>query len=163
MKMKLRSMLLITLTLCLCAAALCACSGDDVKDPGMEAVASAVFGSFDTDDLAQIPDAYVENIMQIPLNGYVSRNTVISAVDTNIDEYGIFQGKDEAQTAELKAALENYLEYRQELWMDDNLPEEKLKLDSAEVWVEGNYVMYEILSDADREAVYSAFTGCFEG
>ena len=163
MKMKLRSMLLITLTLCLCAAALCAGSGDDVKDPGMEAVASAVFGSFDTENLAQIPDAYVENIMQIPLNGYVSRNTVISAVDTNIDEYGIFQGKDEAQTAELKAALENYLEYRQELWMDDNLPEEKLKLDSAEVWVEGNYVMYEILSDADREAVYSAFTGCFEG
>ena len=163
MKMKLRSMLLITLTLRLCAAALCACSGDDVKDPGMEAVASAVFGSFDTENLAQIPDAYVENIMQIPLNGYVSRNTVISAVDTNIDEYGIFQGKDEAQTAELKAALENYLEYRQELWMDDNLPEEKLKLDSAEVWVEGNYVMYEILSDADREAVYSAFTGCFEG
>ena len=55
MKMKLRNMLLIALALCLCAGILCACGGDDVKDPGMEAVASAVFGSFDTDDLAQIP------------------------------------------------------------------------------------------------------------
>lgn len=163
MKIKLRNMLLIALALCLCAGILCACGGDDVKDPGMEAVASAVFGSFDTDDLAQIPDAYVENMMQIPLNGYVSRNTVISAVDTNIDEYGIFQGKDEAQTAELKAALEEYLEYRRELWANDDLPEEKPKLDSAEVWVEGNYVMYAILDDADREAVFKAFTGCFEG
>ena len=156
---KLSTVLLIILSLCLLGA----CGGDDVKDPGMEAVASAVFGSFDTENLAQTPDAYVESMMQIPNDGYVSRNTVISAVGTSINEYGIFQGKDEAQTAELKAALENYLEYRRELWMDEYLPEEKPKLDGAEVWVEGNYVMYAILNDADREAAHSAFTGCFEG
>lgn len=47
--------------------------------------------------------------------------------------------------------------------MDEYLPQEKPKLDSAEVWVEGNYVMYAILGDAEREAAHTAFTGCFEG
>ena len=47
--------------------------------------------------------------------------------------------------------------------MDEYLPEEKPKLANAEVWSEGNYVMYAILDDAEREAVYKAFTGCFEG
>ncbi len=156
---KFSAVLLVILSLCLLAA----CGGDDVKDPGMDAVASAVFSSIDTEDMAQIPDTYVEGVMKISLDGYVSRNTIISAVGTSIDEYGIFQGKDEAQTAELKAALEDYLEYRMELWMDEYLPEEKPKLATAEVWSEGNYVMYAILDDAEREAVYKAFTGCFEG
>lgn len=156
---KISAVLLIVLSLCLLGA----CGGDDVKDPGMEAVASAVFGSIDTEDMAQIPDTYVEGMMKIPLDGYVSRNAIISSTGTSIDEYGIFQGKDEAQTAELKAALEDYLEYRMELWMDEYLPEEKPKLANAEVWSEGNYVMYAILDDAEREAVYKAFTGCFGG
>ncbi len=156
---KISAVLLIVLSLCLLGA----CGGDDVKDPGMEAVASAVFGSIDTEDMAQIPDTYVEGMMKIPLDGYVSRNAIISSTGTSIDEYGIFQGKDEAQTAELKAALEDYLEYRMELWMDEYLPEEKPKLANAEVWSEGNYVMYAILDDTEREAVYKAFTGCFEG
>ena len=156
---KISAVLLIVLSLCLLGA----CGGDDVKDPGMEAVASAVFGSIDTEDMAQIPDTYVEGMMKIPLDGYVSRNAIISSTGTSIDEYGIFQGKDEAQTAELKAALEDYLDYRMELWMDEYLPEEKPKLANAEVWSEGNYVMYAILDDAEREAVYKAFTGCFEG
>ena len=156
---KISAVLLIVLSLCLLGA----CGGDDVKDPGMEAVASAVFGSIDTEDMAQIPDTYVEGMMKIPLDGYVSRNAIISSTGTSIDEYGIFQGKDEAQTAELKAALEDYLEYRMELWMDEYMPEEKPKLVNAEVWSEGNYVMYAILDDAEREAVYKAVTGCFEG
>ena len=156
---KISAVLLIVLSLCLLGA----CGGDDVKDPGMEAVASAVFGSIDTEDMAQIPDTYVEGMMKIPLDGYVSRNAIISSTGTSIDEYGIFQGKDEAQTAELKAALEDYREYRMELWMDEYLPEEKPKLANAEVWSEGNYVMYAILDEAERESVYKAVTGCVEG
>lgn len=151
--------LLIVLSLCLLAS----CASDEPKDPGMDAVASAVFSSIDTENMAQIPDSYVESMMQIAPDGYVSRNTLISAVGTNINEYGIFQGKDETQTAALKAALEDYLEYRQELWMDEYLPQEKPKLDNAKVWVEGNYVMYAILGDEELDAAHTAFTGCFEG
>ena len=156
---KFSTVLLIVISLCL----LSSCGGDEPKDPGMDAVAEAVFTSIDTENMAQIPDAYVENMMLIAPDGYVSRNTIISSVGTNINEYGIFQGKDEEQTAALKTALEDYLAYRQELWMDEYLPQEKPKLDNAKVWVEGNYVMYAILGDEELEAAHNAFSGCFEG
>ncbi len=156
---KFAALLLIVFTVCL----LCSCGGDDsAKQPEMQDVATAVFNSIDTENMAQIPDGYVTNMMQIPLDGYASRNTIISTVGTNINEYGIFLGKDAEQAAELKAALEDYLEYREELWMDEYLPQEKSKLFDAEIWTEGNYVMYAILDEAEREAAHSAFTGCFE-
>ena len=47
--------------------------------------------------------------------------------------------------------------------MDEYLPDEKPKLDNAEVWTQGNYVMYAILGDSDRAAVKQAFQSCFEG
>lgn len=101
--------------------------------------------------------------MGIALDGYASRNTLISAVGTNINEYGIFLAKDAEQAAALKDALNKYLEYRESVWMDEYLPDEKPKLDCAEVWTQGNYVMYAILGESDRAAVKQAFQSCFEG
>ena len=37
------------------------------------------------------------------------------------------------------------------------MPEEKPKLESAEVHVKGDYVMYCILSDKDKTAAFKAF------
>ena len=37
------------------------------------------------------------------------------------------------------------------------MPEERPKLDSAEIKVVGNYVMYAILSDSDKTAAFEAF------
>ncbi len=143
---------------------LCACgSGHSAKTPEMQDVADKVGAAIDISNLSQTPDAYVEDVMKIASDGYVIRNTLISGIGTNIDEYGIFLGKDAEQAASLKAALETYLEYRESVWMDEYLPEEKPKLDNAEVWQQGNYVMYVILGDSDRAAVKAAFQSCFEG
>lgn len=143
---------------------LCACSsGKSAKTPEMQVVADAVGASIDISDMSQIPDEYVENIMGIAPDGYVSRNTLMSAVGTNINEYGIFLAKDADQAKTIKDALNAYLEYRESVWMDEYLPDEKPKLDNAEVLQQGSYVMYAILSDANRDAVNAAFEGCFEG
>lgn len=72
-------------------------------------------------------------------------------------------GHDADQAATIKAALDKYLEYRESVWMDEYLPDEKPKLDNAVVWRQGNYVMYAILGDSDRAAVKQAFESCFEG
>ena len=156
---KVYSVIAVLLIVC----SLCACGKKSTKDPGIQAVADAVGASIDISGMAQTPDDYVTGMMQIPLDGYKARNTLISGVGTNINEYGIFLAKDKDQAASIKKALESYLDYREELWMDEYLPEEKPKLDNAEVWQQGNYVMYAILSDADREAVHNAFQSCFEG
>ncbi len=160
MKRKIYSAAALLLLVCM----LCACSsGKSAKTPEMQVVADAVGASIDISDMSQIPDEYVENIMGIALDGYVSRNTLMSAVGTNINEYGIFLAKDADQAKTIKDALNAYLEYRESVWMDEYLPDEKPKLDNAEVLQQGNYVMYTILSDADRDAVNAAFEGCFEG
>ena len=152
---------LTALTMLVCV--LCACGSDKTaKTPEMQDVADAVGAAMDISNLSQTPEAYVEDVMKIASDGYVIRNTLISGIGTNIDEYGIFLGKDAEQAASLKAALETYLEYRESVWMDEYLPEEKPKLDNAEVWQQGNYVMYVILGDSDRAAVKAAFLSCFE-
>ena len=106
----------------------------NAKDPDMQTVADKVGAAIDISELSQVPDAYVENVMGIALDGYASRNTLISAVGTNINEYGIFLAKDADQAATIKAALDKYLEYRE-----------------------------SILGDSDRAAVKQAFESCFEG
>lgn len=160
MKRKIYSAAALLLLVCM----LCACSsGKSAKTPEMQVVADAVGASIDISDMSQIPDEYVENIMGIAPDGYVSRNTLMSAVGTNINEYGIFLAKDADQAKTIKDALNAYLEYRESVWMDEYLPDEKPKLDNAEVLQQGSYVMYTILSDADRDAVNAAFEGCFEG
>ncbi len=160
MKRKIYSAAALLLLVCM----LCACSsGKSAKTPEMQAVADAVGASIDISDMSQIPDEYVENIMGIALDGYVSRNTLKSAVGTNINEYGIFLAKDADQAKTIKDALNAYLEFLESSWIDAYLSNEKPKLDNAEVLQQGNYVMYTILSDADRDAVNAAFEGCFEG
>lgn len=160
MKRKIYSAAAILLLICM----LCACSsGHNAKAPDMQSVADKVGTTIDLSEMSQIPDGYVDGVMGIALDGYVSRNTLISAVGTNIDEYGIFLAKDAEQADTLQSALEKYLEYRESVWMDEYLPDEKPKLDNAEVWRQGNYVMYAILGDSDRAAVKAAFESCFEG
>lgn len=151
----------VTAILLALSIALCGCSSEEGKNPEMQDVADAVGAAIDISDMAQIPDNYVTDIMSIALDGYAARNTIISSVSTNINEYGIFQGKDSEQAAELAEKVQAYLDYRMELWMDEYLPDEKPKLENAEVWTNGNYVMYAILNDSDREAVHEAFNGCF--
>ncbi len=153
---------LTALTMLVCM--LCACgSGNNAKDPDIQTVADKVGAAMDISEMSLTPDAYVEDVMNIASDGYVSRCTLISHIGTNINEYGIFLGKDSEQAASLKSALETYLEYRESVWMDEYLPDEKPKLDNAEIWQQGNYVVYVILGDSDRAAVKAAFQSCFEG
>lgn len=145
------------------ALSLGACSkpADNDHTPDMQAVADVVGASIDISEMSQIPDEYVSGLMGIAPTSYVMRNTLISAVGTNIDEYGIFQCETEDKADELEDILEDYLDYRESVWMDEYLPDEKPKLDDAEIWTEGCFVVYAILDDADRAAVEKAFTGCF--
>jgi hypothetical protein len=155
---KIYSIAAIMLIICM----LCAC-GTTAKVPDMQTVADAVGAAMDISEMSQTPDAYVENVMSISSDSYSIRNTLISHVGTNINEYGIFLATDEDNAKAINEALEAYLDYRESLWMDEYLPDEKPKLDNAEVWQQGNFVMYVILGDEDRAAVKSAFDSCFEG
>ena len=149
--------LLLILTEIFC---LCACGSPGTGDPGMEKVSAAVTAVTDNDNMQTIPDSYIQSMMNIAPSMYDEVTAGISKVGTCIDEYGVFKTDDPAALAD---ALNAYLTYREEIWMVEYLPEEHPKLQNAEVWTVGSYVMYAILDADTMSAAEIAFKGCFEG
>lgn len=149
--------LILALMLCLCLFA--ACGEEKDADPGMDTVSAAVNAVCDNGNMQDIPESYMENTMKIPAESYTECVAKISKVGTCIDEYGVFKTED---TDALTTLLEEYLQYRGEIWMDEYLPEEYPKLENSEIWVVGDYVMYMILDDDVRYDAVDAFNGCFE-
>lgn len=154
---KLKIIVCAVLALCL----LTAC-GSKAVDPGMDAVSAAVAAVIDPDGtMTDLSSSVIESMMKMDSSDYAECAAKITSVGTSIDEYGVFKASDSSQAGDIAKALEAYLQLRLDAWMDEYLPEELPKLKSAEVWTEGNYVMYAIVSDDMRAAAKDAFTGCF--
>ena len=137
------------------AALLCACGGSAKNVPVSE-LSDKVCAALGKSDMADPGANYVKGYMKheaSELGEYVIMKNVMG---TNIDEFGIFKAGN-LSTAELKEMIEGYLQILVDSWMNYQ-PEEKPKLDGAEVKVIGDYVMYCILSDADRDAAFGAFS-----
>ena len=126
-------------------------------------VVAAVEAVVPTDGMTQYDANYIKNVFKLEEGDYADCCVMATNVGTTIDEFGIFKGADETQAAALKTAVEEYLQFRLDSWMPEYLPEEFPKLQGAQLWAEGDYVMYAILSDDAKAAAGEAFTGCFAG
>ena len=75
----------------------------------------------------------------------------------DIGEFGIFHAPDAEVRTELERLCESYLNTLREektVFIASYAPEEVPKLENAEVRTFGNYVVYAILSDADRALLF---------
>ncbi len=111
----------------------------------------------DQKDYTVADSGYLDDFFFLP--SYVTEHTVFFSTEGNdINEIGIFHVTEgNAQT--MATTLSNYLtdSYEQNAaWYDSYIPQETPKLRDAEVRVFGNYVIYGILSDADRTTVFDA-------
>lgn len=150
----------------LCAAlalGLLAGCGSEAAQPEMSDVVAAVEAVVPTDGMTQYDANYIKNVFKLEEGDYADCCVMAKNVGTTIDEFGIFKGADATQAAALKTAVEEYLQFRLDSWMPEYLPEEFPKLQGAQLWAEGDYVMYAILSDDAKAAAGEAFTGCFAG
>ena len=89
---------------------------------------------------------YVENSLGIAASGFEEGIVKVTASGSTMD------------TVEaLKGQVETYLKTRVDTWMPGCMPEEEhSKVENASVKVIGRYVVYGILSDTEKEAVFSA-------
>ena len=146
----------LLLALLMLTALLCACgSSDGGKNIPVSDIVDAVSKAIGQTDLSDPGESYIKGYMKKSadeVGEYAIRKNVIG---TNIDEFGVFKAE-KLSTAELKEMIEGYLKILNDSWMNYQ-PEEKPKLDGAEVKVVGDYMMYAILSDADRTAAFGAF------
>ena len=153
--------LIAAMLLCL-ALTLSACSSYRT-DVAVSDLSSAVIGAVSTQggftatdaDYVSLeftsPDVITANVQEWIICASTSSQTV--------DEFGIFRVKDGGDVNAVKAEVEKYvqaLQVKLEVYLDMYDPAEKTKLENAQVFVYGNYVVFTMLSDADTTAVQNA-------
>jgi len=139
---------------------LTACAGkaanirDDVPVSDVSVAIAAVLGD---DALVSVPETYYAGSMKMDVSEFDGYDVKINSKGINIDEFGVFKAKDSSQLPAAQKAVNDYLAFRLQIWMEEYMPEEKPKLENAEVKTVGNYVMYAILSDEGKKSAFSAF------
>ena len=106
--------------------------------------------------LVEMTEEYVKGVMSFDVSKVSEYSVYVDASGTSVDEYGVFKANDD--TAEdVEKMLQTYLDMRLDTWMDEYMPEQKPKVENAVINNVGNYYIYAILSDSEREATFSAF------
>ena len=149
---------ILPISLLLLSLLLGACGKSARTDVALADLSAAIEAKIEDSANLVSPGAnYISGSMNLDpqsLGEYVIK---ICSMGTNINEYGVFKAEDEAAAQSLAAALETYLEDRNEAWMPEYLPDQYPKLKNAEVKQQGIYVLYTILTDAERDAAEAAF------
>ncbi len=127
---------------------------DDLKVSNLSGI---VEGSMDKSSLAEMNSGYLSGAMHLDPSIFADYVVKINAYGVNIDEYGIFKARTPEEVADVKEAVEGYLQLRKDAWMDEYMPEEKPKLENAEIKVCGRYVMYVIMDDDTRQSALNYF------
>ena len=139
-------------------ALLSACGGSAAKNVPVSDVSAAVVSALGNADTLAASDGMFLGLTGLGAEELGEYAILLNVYGTNVDEFGVFKGgTGSMDAAALKAAAEDYLQKRLAAWMDEYMPEEKPKLTDAEVRTRGDYVMYCILSDADKRAAFDAF------
>ncbi len=149
--------LLFALLSAFCMLSSCAKKEAWRADVPMSELTAAVEAGLASEGLTAMDEAYLKGALKLDDSLFDDYAVKINAYGVNIDEYGIFKALDEDSVPSVRAAVEDYLRLRKETWMEEYMPEEKPKLEAAEVRTCGLYVMYAILSDGERETAFSGF------
>ena len=162
---KLLSLVIIAAMAFTCAAAT-AC-GETVTykaDIAASTLAAAADAAMPEDSsMTAVPADYIKGMMQIDVSAFADYVVKIQSSGINIDEYGIFKAPSDEAVDEIKGIVESYLAMRLDTWMDEYMPEEKPKLQSATVKVMGKYVVYCILSEDVKGDVFAAIENTLLG
>ena len=122
----------------------------------MSELADKVCAALGKQDMADPGANYVRGYMRRTPDEIGEYVILKNVMGTNIDEFGIFKAGT-MDAAALKEMIDGYIKILQDSWMNYQ-PEEEPKLKGAEIKTAGDYVMYVILSDADKDTAFKAFT-----
>lgn len=147
--------LLLAVSLC---GLLCACG--KTKDIPASDVADQICQALGRTDMANPGEIYVKGYMKKSAEEIGDYIILKNVMGTSIDEFGVFKAGT-MPVDDLKAMVEDYLQLLRDSWMNYQ-PEEKPKLDNAEIKVSGDYVLYCILDDGDKTSALDAFSAALK-
>ena len=163
-KLTLIAAMLLCLSLCFTA-----CGNSYRNDVPVVDVTSAVLNAVSTEGGFTAADAdYVS--LEFAKPDTISANVqewmiCASTSSQTVDEFGIFRVKDGGDVNAVKAEVETYvqaLQVKLEVFLEMYDPAEKAKLENAQVFVYGNYVVFTMLTDADTTAATNAIKPALE-
>ena len=149
---------LVLLSLLLLVSALSCASAKYVDDKSVSDLASAAFAKVnDSIPYSVAEKGFLDDYFETP--SYVTDSMIQFATDgNNLNEFGFYHVTD-GNTAAMEALLKDYLKRsyeKNQAWYDSYIPAETPKLRDAQVKVFGNYVVYAIASEKDRNAMCDA-------
>ncbi len=155
----------VALVLCMTALlALCACGGEkintDVAPADISENIVKALGAVDA--MTALDESYITGRMDIDLSNCAEYDVRLSTASINVNEFGVFKAKDVDHVEALDADVQAYLAMRLETWMDEYLPEEKPKVENAQVRTFGPYVIYTILSESDSTLAFNTASEMLE-
>lgn len=142
------------------AALLASCTQSVRNDVYVTDIAAAVESKISmASNLTDMSKDTVEFYLGVDLSSVSEYIVRAPSGSASIDEYGIFKvkGTDEAGAVSLLALVNAYLANRIENWDTRYDQSEKDKVMKAKAEKRGNYVIYVILSDSERDAALSEF------
>ena len=123
-------------------------SAADVSDACMAVLSSsALLGAAD--------EVYIQYRLMLDSTMAESWSVYIQNAGTSLDEFGIAKAPTD-DTSALEAAFRDFIVRRNEEWTGQYMVEEYPKLESAECRTIGRYVIYCILSEEDKAALFTA-------
>ena len=105
---------------------------------------------------AQMNEGYIQGVMNFDIAKTADYVVYVDASGSTVDEFGVFKANDDAGK-DVEKMLDDYLKQRLDTWMDEYMPEEKPKVEKAEIKSKGNYYIYAILGDSNKEQLFSEF------
>ena len=122
-------------------------------------VYSTVSAAVSTDaPLAAVDEDYIRYRMMLDTAIMEDCSIYMQNTGTSLDEIGIIKAIGD-DTAAVEKAIKDYLLQRNEEWTGMYLVEEYPKLRDAEYQVFGRYVVYGLLSEAEKAALFDAAAG----
>lgn len=106
--------------------------------------------------LVEMNEGYVSGVMDFDLTKVAEYVVCVDASGTTVDEFGIFKANENAGE-DVEGMISEYLAVRLDTWMDEYMPEEKPKVENAQIKNHGDYYIYAILADTEKEHLFGAF------
>lgn len=142
--------LLMLLSLSACKSYADDIDTDNLATVGLNALVDGI-------DYAEADDGFLDDYFIVP--AWVTDYEIyLAPTASNINQVGVYHVQD-GHAEELETILSDYLKKSYEdngNWYNSYIPKETPKLRDAEVKVFGNYVVYAILNQTDREVFFGA-------
>lgn len=129
---------------------------EEVVEIDIKAFANQIMEERTDIDLVEMTEGYVSGVMNFDLTKISEYVVCVDASGSTVDEFGIFKTA-EGASEEVEQMLAEYLETRVDTWMDEYMPEEKPKVENAQIRNSGNYYVYAILGDSEKELFLNKF------